>query len=264
MIKKLEKFISFALVLLVAFLLVGCQDINETNDKEKENNDDKPKVENVVTHETYNIMVGTTLETEVHVYTSSIEGPTIFIMGGTHGDEVAGWKAAEKLLTPEYYETFIGKVIVIPYANKLGVQLQQRYPGVSSSGLYDGIKYSDLNRAFPGDENGTLTEQLAYALCAEVRKYNPRFVVDLHESRGSYTTEDTGKYKLGNQLLYANGKSALLCDEILEIYNSEYLEDGDTRFNQEGPGVEGSFNAYVGTELKLYEFTIENLEIFPS
>lgn len=257
MIKKLEKFISFVLVLLVAFLLVGCQDSDETKDKEKENNEDKPKVENVVTHETYNIMVGTTLETEVHVYTSSIEGPTIFIMGGTHGDEVAGWKAAEKLLTPEYYETFIGKVIVIPYADKLGVQLQQRYPGVSSSGLYDGIKYSDLNRAFPGNENGTLTEQLAYALCAEVRKYSPRFVVDLHESRGSYTTEDTGKYKLGNQLLYANGKSALLCDEILEIYNSQYLEDGDTRFNQEGPGVEGSFNAYVGTELKLYEFTIE-------
>ena len=261
MIRNIEKYISFVLVLLISFLLVGCQD-NKTD--ENGENSEQEKKENVVEHEIYSIMIGTTLETEVHVFTSSVEGPTIFIMGGTHGDEVAGWKTAEKLLTKEYYENYIGKVIVIPYANILGVQLQLRYPGISNSGIYDGIKYSDLNRSFPGKEDGTLTEQLAYAICEEVRKYNPKYVVDLHESRGSYSTDNDGTTRVGNQLLYSNGKkSMIICSGIVKSFNEQYLEDGDTLFSLEGPGVAGSFNDYVGTELKICEFTIETSRKLP-
>ena len=251
--KKILKILSFVLLFVIIATAFGC----DKNDSKDDNKDDKPKVENVVTHDTYKIMEGTTLETEVHVFKSSIEGPTIFITGGTHGDEVAGWKAAEKLITEEYYKNYIGTVIVIPYLNALGVSLQQRYPGVSSSGLYEGIQYSDLNRAFPGDAEGTITEKLAYAICEEVRKYNPKYVVDLHESRGSYNPDETGRYKLGNELLYANGKSSLMCEDILEVFNRDYLSAGDTRFNQEGPGVAGSFNEFYGQTLKCYGFTIE-------
>ena len=266
---KIWKLLSLTIVLLLFLAFAGCKKDNiqnnennveeNNNEDNRDNNEDnnKDNRQNIVSHESYKIMIGTSLETEVHVFTSSIEGPTIFITGGTHGDELAGWKAAEKLLTKEYYEKFIGKVIIIPYLNKLACDLQQRYPGVSNKGSYNGETYSDLNRAFPGKEDGTLTEQLAFAICEEVRKYNPKYVVDLHESRGSYTTEDTGKYKLGNELLYANGKSSLMCEDILEIFNRDYLSTDDVRWNQEGPGVEGSFNAWYGQTLKLYGFTIE-------
>ena len=248
------KIVLLLLLLVIAFVSTSCKDSEQ---KEKNNNEETPKVENVVTHDTYKIMEGTTLETEVHVFNSSIEGPTIFITGGTHGDEVAGWKAAEKLITEEYYKNYIGTVVVIPYLNKLGCELEQRYPGVSNKGVYNGETYSDLNRAFPGKEDGTLTEKLAYTICEEVKKYNPKYVVDLHESRGSYDPDATGKYKLGNELLYANGKSSIMCEDILEIFNRDYLSAGDTRFNQEGPGVAGSFNDYYGQTLKCYGFTIE-------
>lgn len=250
--KKGLSFLSFVLIMLLSLVLLSCGKDDGAN-----SNQNNQTVENVVTQETYKIMEGTTLETEVYVFTSSIEGPTIFITGGTHGDEVAGWQAADKLITKEYYESFIGKVIVIPHLNKLACSLQQRYPGVNSSGNYNGETYSDLNRSFPGKEDGTLTEKLAYAICQEVLKYNPKYVVDLHESRGSYSTDDTGKYRLGNQLLYANGKSSLMCEDLLEVFNRDYLSAGDTRWNQEGPGVDGSFNAWYGQTLKLYGFTVE-------
>lgn len=252
--KRILKVLSFVLLFVIVIVAFGCDNKQEENNNNK---DDKQEVENVVKHETYKIMEGTTLETDVHVFTSSIEGPTIFITGGTHGDEVAGWKAAEKLITEEYYKNYKGTVIVIPHLNALGVSLQERYPGVSSKGLYNGIQYSDLNRAFPGKEDGTITEKLAYTICEEVRKYNPKYVVDLHESRGSYNPDETGRYKLGNELLYANGKSSLMCEDILEVFNRDYLSAGDTRFNQEGPGVAGSFNEFYGQTLKCYGFTIE-------
>ena len=249
--KKIIKLLSYTLLLVVVITLFGCGNPNNDNGNGKE------EPQNVVTYESHKIMEGTTLETEVFVFTSTIEGPTIFITGGTHGDEVAGWKAAEKLITKEYYEKFIGTVIVIPYLNKLACELEQRYPGVSSKGSYNGETYSDLNRAFPGKEDGTITEKLAYAICEEVKRYSPQYVVDLHESRGSYDPDETGRYKLGNELLYANGKSSLMCEDILEIFNRDFLSAGDTRFNQEGPGVAGSFNEYYGQTLKLYGFTIE-------
>ena len=249
---KVFRSLSFVLLFIIIFLTVGCKSDNDT-DRDKENN----KETNVVTVDTYKIMEGTTLETEVYVFTSSIEGPTIFITGGTHGDEVAGWKAADKLITEEYYKNFIGKVIVIPHLNKLACELEQRYPGVSSSGKYNGETYSDLNRAFPGRADGTLIERLAYAICEEVKKYNPKYVVDLHESRGSYDPDETGRYKLGNELLYANGKSMILCEEIIDVFNNNFLSAGDTKWNQEGPGVAGSFNEYYGQTLKCYGFTIE-------
>lgn len=236
---------------MLIFASFGCQEKNNVE------NEGKQKVENIITQENYKIMKGTSLETEVYVFKSSIEGPTIFITGGTHGDEVAGWKAAEKLITEEYYKNYKGTVIVIPHLNALGVSLQERYPGVSSKGLYNGIQYRDLNRAFPGKEDGTITEKLAYTICEEVRKYNPKYVVDLHESRGSYDTNESGKYRLGNELLYANGKSFLMCEEILAVFNRDYLSAGDTIFSQEGPGVAGSFNEFYGQTLKCYGFTIE-------
>lgn len=250
---KTFKLFSIFLLLIISFALLGCDKNNDDN----KDNEDTPKVENVVTHDTYKIMEGTTLETVVHVFTSSIEGPTIFITGGTHGDELAGWHAADRLITEEYYKNYIGKVIIIPHLNSLACSIEQRYPGVKTSGLYDGTKYEDLNRSFPGKEDGTLTEKLAYTICEEVRKYNPKYVVDLHESRGSYDPNATGSYKLGNQLLYANGKSSLMCEDILEVFNRDYLSAGDTRFNQEGPGVAGSFNEFYGQTLKCYGFTIE-------
>lgn len=242
--KNIKKLCLFVLVFFLSIIFIGCNKEKEPDDGGNElppESNPEEEVENIIDHEVYQIMVGTVYETDVHVFTSSIEGPTIFILGGTHGDEIAGWNTALRLLDRK---DFIGKVIIIPKANVLACEQQVRY----ASG------YQDLNRAFPGKEDGKLTEKLAYAICQEVIKYNPKYVIDLHESRSSYSSDSTAR--LGDELLYCNGKSSILCDDIITEYNSN-IDLGETRFNVEGPGVAGSFNEFYGVEFGAYGFTIE-------
>lgn len=218
------------------------------NNSENTNTDDKEKIEIVLEKSNYTIMTGTTLETTVYVFKSNVEGPTVFITGGTHGDELAGWHTALKLLERD---DFRGTVIIIPRLNRLACEREERYPKTTDE---NGVKYTDLNRSFPGKEDGTMTQRLAYAIQEEILKYNPKYVIDLHESLKSYAS---GGSRLGDQLLYGNARSALLCEEIIEIYNTKYLAAGDVPFMLDGPGVEHSLNYWVGTVQNKIEFTVE-------
>ena len=239
------KKIFLSIIIAIFFLTIGCAKTQTTDDDPTPEPEPEPKEEIVLEKSNYTIMTGTTVETTVYVFKSNVSGPTVFITGGTHGDELAGWHAALKLLERDDYR---GTVIIIPRLNRLACELEQRYPGT-----VDGVKYTDLNRAFPGDENGTITQQLAYAIQEEILKYDPKYVIDLHESRGSYT----GGQRLGDQLLWGNAKTALMLEDVLEIYNTKYLEEGDAPFMLDGPGVEHSLNYWVGTVLGKYEFTVE-------
>ena len=42
------------------------------------------------------IMEHTPLETSFHHYGSGVPGNTILVVGGIHGDETSGWRAADK------------------------------------------------------------------------------------------------------------------------------------------------------------------------
>ena len=259
---KSIKWLTFILIFILSISFISCTSSEESKEESKtdtlevtnptETKTEVVKTEIVLEKETYNIMVGTTEETEVYVFRSNVDGPTVFITGGTHGDELAGWNTALKLLERDDYR---GTVIIIPRLDKMGCLLEQRYPGINNKGVYNGIQYSNLNRVFPGDENGNVTEQLAYAIVQELQKYKPDYVVDLHESRSSYAT-DTGSL-LGDQLLYCNARSALFCEDIIDIYNETKAEEGDVKFGFDGPGVAGSLNDYYGNVLNVYGFTIE-------
>lgn len=243
--RNLKRIVFLVFLFILSIVLYSCQKQEDPDD------DDDDPIENNITHTSYSILEDTLYETEVHVFKSSIEGPVIMVVGGIHGDELAGWHAGTSLLSKD---NFIGTVIVIPKANILADQLEQRYPGINDNGLYNGITYDDLNRNFPGDEEGTVTEQIAYAIISEVTKYNPKYVIDLHESRSSYA--DSSNPKLGDLLLYGNGKSALLSYDIVEEYNKTYLLEDEVEFAVDGPSVAGGFNYYCAS-LGMYAITIE-------
>lgn len=83
------------------------------------------------------------------------EGPTLLLLGGTHGDEVEGPVALLRLLRELGAEDFRGRVIVIPALN---------YPAVAAcrrTAPSDGL---DLNRCFPGRAEGSFAEVLAHYL----------------------------------------------------------------------------------------------------
>ena len=196
-----------------------------------------------VTHTQWTVMTDTIYETTVHKYVTDKSGPKVCIVGGIHGDEVAGWTAGLDLvdLIPEW-ENVCGEILLIPQANILADTLHQRYPGSTDGGMYEGIEYSDINRTFPGDPEGTVTQQIAAAIADTVREFTPDYIIDLHESRHSWSTSNS--LNLGDTLIHNGATSALFMLDLIDYYNSTYREEGDVAFAYNSSPPEGSFNEY--------------------
>ena len=58
--------------------------------------------------------------------------------------------------------------------------------------------YVDLNRVFPGNVNGNITEQIAAAITEILDAFQPEVILDLHESFNSYAD---GPTYLGNTII---------------------------------------------------------------
>lgn len=81
------------------------------------------------------------------------DGPTVLMTGAVHGDEYDGPVALSNLareLTPERIR---GRLIVIPFLNRMALQAAQRTSPLDNL---------DLNRSFPGDPRGTPSQVLAH------------------------------------------------------------------------------------------------------
>lgn len=247
---KLSKIFLLVLLFLSVFTLVACD--NGENEGGEPNKKD-PDPENIVSHETYNIMVGTQNETTVHIFKSNLPGPKVVIVGGIHGDEVAGWKTALSFVERENF--FKGEVIIIPQAYIRADNMVNRYPGYTAT---NGAKYSkslDLNRNFPGKANGTETEQIAYAITQEVEKHDADYIIDLHESRRSYSNSNP---LLGDLLIYGNVDSSLICYDLVNEFNKSYLKEGEVNFFYDTNAPDGAFNQYFGdTYPDKIVFTVE-------
>ena len=200
------------------------------------------------TVETWDILEDTLYETTVYKFTSNVPGKKCVIVGGIHGDEVAGWKAALQL---KEKRNFKGEVLIIPQANILACKRDERYPGYGAA--VNGITYKDLNRNFPGDPDGNKTEQIAHAITQTVKDFDADIIVDLHESRSSASSsffEEEQKSRLGDLLIYGNSWTSLFTQTVIEDYNDSYLQSGDYPFGTDTYAPGGSFNQYFG---KLYE-----------
>jgi predicted deacylase len=81
------------------------------------------------------------------------EGPTVFLMSGNHGDEYEGQIALTKLIKSLEPKHIKGRVIVMPAAN---------LPAVMDGARVSPIDGGNLNRAFPGDAEGTPTFQISH------------------------------------------------------------------------------------------------------
>jgi hypothetical protein len=85
-------------------------------------------------------------------------GPTVWLSGAIHGDELNGVEVVRRVLPRLDQRTLRGAVIAVPVVNVFGFVEQGRY-------LPDG---RDLNRAFPGSARGSMASQLAALFMKEV------------------------------------------------------------------------------------------------
>lgn len=80
------------------------------------------------------------------------EGPSALLTGGNHGDEYEGITTLMKLANSLKAKDVNGRVIIVPMMNMPAAQAGRR-----TSPLDGG----NLNRSFPGDPDGSVTEKIA-------------------------------------------------------------------------------------------------------
>lgn len=80
------------------------------------------------------------------------DGPTALLVGGNHGDEYEGPIALHKLAGTLRAEDVHGRVIIVPCLN---------LPAVMAGRRVSPIDGGNMNRAFPGRPDGTVTEKIA-------------------------------------------------------------------------------------------------------
>ena len=103
------------------------------------------------------------------------DGPTLLIMGGTHGDEYEGQISIANLareLTPDRIR---GRLILMPTTNAPAAEA-----GLRTSPIDNG----NLNRLFPGDPRGTITEMIAHYIEETVMPLAD-YAIDLHSGGSS-------------------------------------------------------------------------------
>jgi uncharacterized protein len=105
----------------------------------------------------------------VIVERAKVDGPTVLLMAGLHGDEINGIEIIRKIIRKGFNKPQIGTIICLPVFNIFGFLNVKRE-------LPDG---RDLNRSFPGSESGSLASQFAYHFMKEITPHVD-YVIDFH------------------------------------------------------------------------------------
>ena len=162
-------------------------------------------------------------DTEIYILDSGVPGASMLVLGGTHPNEPSGFISAVSLI--ETVQPKSGILYVIPRANasaftcndpqegspqRFTIQTaggerwfrfgsratnpidqwpdSEVYVHASSGQTLSGSEIRNLNRAYPGREDGTLTERVAYGITQFILAHDVTITVDLHEASPEYTT----------------------------------------------------------------------------
>ncbi|MCR5826594.1 MAG: succinylglutamate desuccinylase/aspartoacylase family protein, partial [Oscillospiraceae bacterium] len=184
--------------------------------------------------ERYAIAAGTEWENEVVVRRGAAEGPAVYIVGGIHGDETAGWTAANLLKTvcPD-----AGTVYLLSPANRYGAENDRRTTR----------SMRDLNRCFPGKSDGWDAEQIAASIYADIADKQPALVLDLHETKGPQASAPERDDLRG---------SVIVCD-VAPVADLIWDLTVDGAWTLLGSPPAGSINRTVSEELGIPVLTLE-------
>ena len=105
----------------------------------------------------------------VHVVHGEAPGPTMFLSGAIHGDEIQGVEIIRRILTHPALQTLRGTLLAVPIVNSFGFLNHTRY-------MPD---RRDLNRCFPGSDRGSLASLVADIFFREV-VLKSQYGIDFH------------------------------------------------------------------------------------
>ena len=158
------------------------------------------------------LMANTPFQTRYFVHRGAASGPTIVVIGGLHGDEVAGYLAARQL---EKWTVRKGTLIVVSDANMPAIRANRRFVG------------RNMNALFPGNAKGDGNEKLAAALWNLIVASKPDLLLTLHESRGFYA-QNPARY--GQTFTFDFPTYAARFGRVAEVVNAQ-IAPGRERFS---------------------------------
>jgi predicted deacylase len=100
------------------------------------------------------------------------KGPTVLINAAVHGNELNGVEIVRKAVSRIDPEKLRGTLLGVPIVNILAYKAGFRW---------DPLDPKDMNRIFPGDRNGSLTEQTAYYFFNKIAKHAD-YIIDFHSA----------------------------------------------------------------------------------
>ncbi|MEX0582800.1 MAG: N(2)-acetyl-L-2,4-diaminobutanoate deacetylase DoeB [Sneathiella sp.] len=164
------------------------------------------------------------------------DGPTALLTGGNHGDEYEGPIALFNLSNEIELSDITGRVIIVPAMN---------YPAFRAASRTSPIDGGNMNRIFPGNPRGSVTEKIADYFQRTLLPMAD-FVLDLH-SGGK--TLDFVPFCAAHVLPNAEQQSQ--CVAAMEAFNAPYsmlLREVDATGMYDSAAEEMG-KIYVSTEL---------------
>jgi predicted deacylase len=209
-------------------------------------------------------MEGTKYQTPIFQFDSRKPGSTILILGGTHGNEPAGFETAYRLLAQLSKNSIkAGKIFIVPEANRVAVAQKSRRISVPE-GI--DIERGNLNRCYPGGQEGLPMEQEAYQITQFIRRQNVDLFIDLHESPKFHLESRDAKgnyYGLGQTLIYTPNEEATWLAMIIADALNARISEKIKQFSLVEHPIESSAAWSAGKHFNIPAFTVETCKKLP-
>ncbi len=172
--------------------------------------------------ERYTLMTGTRYETSLYVFGSGEPGPIAMVLGGVHGDEPGGWLGAERVV--DTLRPRNGAILVIPRANRVA----------TLSGVRTTDEMGDINRSYPGFDDGKPMERMAFEIVNAVRWYHVDLVHDMHESWAFYKDRATNGTAYIGQTIASSGQEGLaFAARLVDKINTQIQSSQEEFFSRD-------------------------------
>jgi predicted deacylase len=124
----------------------------------------------------------------ITIVRGSTAGPTLALIGGTHGSEVAPILALHRVRAMVDPRQLKGTLLIVHVANMPSFLGRTIY--------YSPIDRKNLNRVYPGNAAGTVSDRIAHRITAEIIE-RADYLVDMHAGDGN---ESLRPYTYWNKL----------------------------------------------------------------